>query len=497
MFEILLFSSLVYTLFEMIHNISLFFVFLPFSLFFFWLRYREMKREKIPIVFFYYFFFSGAFYIIYVKYLLKISVLDGPWPLLGILLFVYVIIEIFVRFILFGKFKTCVFLFSFILLFLVRESWLLFVIPLFLGITIFYREITFMEKEYGRYIKGRENLRTRWIGYSLPLLLFFVFSLLFLSFLPLPPYHFSNPIKDLSLPSVHSPIPDNLTPKEKSSPNVEGVITVYKYKEKKKELPGWLRRLASWKPNKSLIVDILLLEFGFFVFLFLYKIFSGMRFWYLFLVLSVLFALLSIGIFGYLVYTIGSYVLKGRPVSFLESKGGISSLFSNKAPEVTSEITKVITIEKEGHYLLPLILNAFLLLIFLTSIVVIFFVILKVIRKLEFSKGEDISVEEEKERKEYGKEKFKESFFIHLKSDPGYALEVLYDNLRSQFYPSERHLTPYELLKKIKKNSTRSEYEFWKRLTSLFVKVRYGVFFPERQEVLSLWEDYSAIFFSM
>ena len=502
MYEMALLFLLLFIFFATFGYGTLFLLLSPLFALFFWLRYREMKKEFLPRIFFLYFIFSGVVFWLYTALYLKLSFFKAPWILLLVLFLSYFIIETVVRFSIYGTFKLPLFFFVFGILYLSFEKGLKNPIPsifaiIFMVIVLIRKEAIYIKREYGSRVgvDSYEGLSDTWKRSVLPhILLLSIF--IFIAFsLPLPDYGLSPGFFSHKEASKHiGPTPKETVKAKSIQDNKTKTITIYRYKEKQgKDLPGWVKRLITWRPDKSLIVTILLLEMGLFGILVLYKIFSKMRYWYIFLFVSTAFTLLSVSIFSYIVYRIGTYILKGNGKAPLDK--GIISFGGPASSQVgTNAVYKVLELEKQGHIWLPILLNVLLVLSFLALIVIIFIIAIKVFKKLRIEErfiSDEVNQNDIYTPHSHRKEDISKHFQRLLKSDPGKALEYMYTLFREKKGEKDGHLTPYEFLNKLKRAESFPDIKALQKLTELFVKARYAHIPPSFGEVVFLWERLS------
>ncbi len=497
MSEIILFFLILFSFFKYLNFLALFLALFPFILFFLFLRKRELKKGKTPSIFFFYFFSIGIFYYLFVRFYIRVPFSRSPWLLLLLLFLNYFLIEVFVRFMEQGRYGMLIFFISFFALFLNPSPLLIVFIPLLLFISLVHENVHILRFEYGNKLI-EENIVYKWWRYSYISIGFIVFFSVFVAFYPVN-VHIHRPRLNINNPLFFKKPshPPTLAQTPKKQSRYEKVVTLYKYK-KMRNIPSWMRRLALWHPDKSLLVDILLLEFGLFVLLFVFKIFSGMRYWYIFLGLSIVFTVLLVGFFAYIVYIMGSYILKNN--ANISSWGKAISFSPDFAPKLSNSgeiITKIVTIGGRHTLFFSIFLNIGLLITIILSIAIIFIVILKIMKKIKIEGYIEIPKEKMKENENTFSSFDSSEFLKILEKDQRYALEYLYKTIREKFYKDYAYLTPYEFLKKIKKGTSPEEVRFWEDITPLFVNIRYSKGSIEKDKVLSLWNNYSAIFFSM
>ena len=503
MYEVALFLLSLFILFAAFGYSTLFLLLSPFFALFFWLRYREMKKELLPRIFFLYFIFLGVVFWIYTALYLKLPFFKAPWILLLLLFFSYFVIETVVRFFIYGTFKLSLFLLVFGILYLSFEKGLKnpvfsIVIIILMVIVLIKREAIYIKREYGAKVESGsyEGLQDIWKRSVLPHILLLSIFIFIAFYFPLPDHGLS--LRFFSFKGGFEHIQP--TPKEMiKGKGIQGkntkTITIYRYKENQgKDLPGWVKRLITWRPDRSLIITILLLEMGLFGFLVLYKVFSRMRYWYIFLFISTAFTLLSVSIFSYIVYRIGTYILKGNGKAPLDK--GVASFSGPTSSQVgTNAVYKVLELEKQGHIWIPILLNVLLILSFLTLIIIIFIITIRVFEKLRIN-GRPIS-DMVSQSKEYTPHSYKEEdiskhFQRLLKDDPEKALEYMYALKKKKKGEEDGHLTPYEFLNKLKKTKVFSDIKTLQEFTELFVRVRYAHISPSFEEVLLLWNKLSS-----
>ncbi len=499
MFEIILFLLIIFSFFRYLSFVDLFFILSPAILYFFFLRCQELRKEKTPAVFFFYFLSIGIFYYLFVRLYLKIPFVKSPWLLLLLLFSIYFLIEIFVRFKKQGKFGILISSASFFALYLNPTPFFIIFIPLLLIISLIYENILILSFEYGKEII-KNQLFYKWLRYSYLSIGFIFILFIFLAFLPLNIHisgsrfainHFFSKAKPSPSPMM------TFTPKAVIEKG-ERIVTLYTSKGGK-QLPLWIKKFALWRLDKSLLVDILLLEFGLFALLFLFKIFSKMRYWYIFLGLSIMFTALLVGIFAYIIYIIGSYILR-KDIS-TSPWGNMGKSYPNiisSSMNLDKVTTKTVMVEGGHTLFLSILLNMGLLIIMGLSIVIIFIVILKIINRVDIKNYVEIPEGEiENEDQTPFVPPDRGEFLKILEKDPRYAIEYLYNNVRERFYKRYTHLTPYEFLKKVEGEAGGIELSFLEKITPLFIMARYSNVSPKREIILSVWEDYSAIFFNI
>ncbi len=503
MYEIALLLSLLFIFFATFGYSILFLLLSPFFALFFWLRYREMRKELLPRIFFLYLIFFGVVFWLYTAFYLKQPFFKAPWILLLILFFSYFVIETVVRFSIYGTFKLPLFFSMFGILYLSFEKGLknpiFSIIVIILMVIIFLKEERiYIKREYGgrAEVDSYEGLQDMWRKFILPYILLLVVFIFIAFSLPLPDHGLS--IRFLSFKGGFEHIQP--TPKEMIKGNsIQGknvkTITIYRYKEKEGKNPsGWVKRLITWRPDKSLIVTILLLEMGLFGLLILYKVFSRMRYWYVFLFVSIVFTLLSVFIFSYIVYRIGTYILKGNGKVPLD-KGVVSFSGPASSQVGTNAVYKVLELEKQGHIWIPILLNVLLILSFLVLIVIILIISIKLFEKLRMDTNpiyERTNQNEPYTTNSYEKKDTETIFHKLLREDPRGALEYMYTLFRKKKGEEDDHLTPYEFLNKLKETKSFSDMKTLQELTELFVRVRYAHTFPSFEEVLLLWNKLSS-----
>ncbi len=489
------FTFMIFVSVNLFTDSFLFFYIFPFTFLFLYLRERDLKKERTSYLFFLYLLFIVLINIVlYYKEspkdmrLYLTSELGGR---LLALLFIYYFIEIFARYIVYRSRKVEVFLFSFILSFMcfytnkIHDIYLLFLLSLIFFILIIEYS-TYLKREYNYYLKDGELVKY-WITYFSP----YIFIILLLSMIIIVlPFHVNSSLTKAPITKYPYFFAKKTPIFHKVNRVIEKDKIIINKVYKDKNLPFWIKKIARWKVPTSFIVIFLLMEFGLFVFLFLYKIFSNMRFWYIFLFISIGFTFSLVVFFSFLVYKFALYLLENKNKN--PSFSGFSGFYGSSSYQggVGGIVTKTVVVNNDRGIFFSAFLNVLLILIIVISIVIIFIFIIMLIKKVQIRNEiswipdkNDISASQRKVTLD--EEKFAEV----LEKDPSYALDYLYSHIRKAYFPFLSHLTPYEFLEKMTKEQDPF-IKFWKDITKFFVETKYFSKTVDKETLLNIWKAY-------